>query len=63
LQRELLKQKIWVSGLRETNWKHFEAFSFFRKRQFEVFLGASGRWEERGQLMGAAAFTVGIKPR
>jgi hypothetical protein len=28
-----------------------------------VFLGPSGRWGDRGQQMGAAAFTVGIKPR
>jgi hypothetical protein len=29
------KQKMWFSGLGETNWQPFEAFSFFfRKRQF-----------------------------
>jgi hypothetical protein len=57
---------MWFSGLGETNWKPFEAFSFFLgKYSLRFFFGAGppGRWEDRGQLMGAAAFTVGIKPR
>jgi hypothetical protein len=57
---------MWFSGLRETNWNPFEAFSFFLKENgsLRVFWGAGppGRWEDWAQLMGAAAYTVGIKP-
>jgi hypothetical protein len=61
----ILKPKMWFSGLRETNWKPFEALSFFLENDsLRGFFGrASGRWEDRGQLMGAEAFTIGIKTR
>jgi len=67
LKRELfkgisgtLKQKIWFSGLRETNWKPFESFSFFLENgSWGAFRGDGGP----GTVDGSCRVTVGIKPR
>ncbi len=52
---------MWFSGLRETNWKPFGAFSlvflFLKKNDG---CGLSGAMGDRGQQMGAAALPLAL---
>ena len=49
---------MWFSGLRETNWKPFETFSFFFLENDGC--GLSGAMVDRGQQMGAAALPLAL---